>query len=146
MTLKEFAGRLQEIYLTSARDIAHEKDNVCAGIPAAQQSSIASFCKQLQSTFSQKEMSETPVRKNAARLLHIFLLSVLNEPDEDWGVYKDLKDIYDCRICANAIAQVCVKGLMAPVTGNEFGSSDPFTDKEAEEVIRRIIKWTSVNI
>ncbi len=125
MTLEEFADRLAE-----ASQGANDAD-------------ITAFRRDISGTFSKIEMSEPPTRKNAARLLRLYLLNVVHEPDEDWGKYKDLKDIYDCRICANAIAQVCIKGLMKPVKRNEFGVNLPLTDEEAEETLKTIYNKTA---
>ena len=53
-------------------------------------------------------------RKSAATLIHIFLREVLKEPDEasDGPSRRVLRDIYDCRVCANHVAQVYDKGIM----------------------------------
>ena len=96
------------------------------------------FSDTLRGTFSDAQQQAPMIRRDAARILHIFLLQILQVPDEDWGEYKKLKDIYDCRICANAIAQVCVKQLMKPRSRYEFGIHDPFTESEAAEVLDRI--------
>ena len=52
-------------------------------------------------------------RKNVARILHQDLLKVRNIPDigDIYEAYK-LKDLFDCRICANHVAQVYLRGLM----------------------------------
>ena len=52
-------------------------------------------------------------RKNVARILHQYLLKVRNIPDigDIYEAYK-LKDLFDCRICANHVAQVYLRGLM----------------------------------
>ena len=53
-------------------------------------------------------------RKNVARILHLYLLKVRNIPDicDIPEAYK-LKDLFDCRICANHVAQVYLRGLMS---------------------------------
>ena len=52
-------------------------------------------------------------RKICAVILHSFLQQINHEKDEiDISSAMVLKDIYDCRICANHIAQVYVKGIM----------------------------------
>ena len=52
-------------------------------------------------------------RKICAVILHGYLQRTLKEKDEiDISPAMVLKDIYDCRICANHIAQVYVKGIM----------------------------------
>ena len=56
---------------------------------------------------------EATDRKTAAVLLHIFLLTELKEPDEsDISGASILRDLYDCRVCVNHIAQVYLKGIM----------------------------------
>ncbi len=58
--------------------------------------------------------NEPLLRKNAARILHMYMLKVLKEPDEasDGPSRKVLRDIFDCRVCANHVAQVYDKGIM----------------------------------
>lgn len=52
-------------------------------------------------------------RKNVARILHQYLLKVRNIPDiGDISEAYKLKDLFDCRICANHVAQVYLRGLM----------------------------------
>jgi hypothetical protein len=110
-----------------------------AGMAAEQKK----FSDTLRGTFSDAQQQALMIRRDAARILHLFLLQVLKVPDEDWGEYKKLKDIYDCRICANAIAQVCVKQLMKPRSRYEFGIHDPFTESEAAEVRDRLNEYIS---
>lgn len=53
-------------------------------------------------------------RKNVARILHQYLLKVKNIPDiGDISEAYKLKDLFDCRICANHVAQVYLRGLMS---------------------------------
>ncbi len=110
-----------------------------AGMAAEQKQ----FSDTLRGTFSDAQQQSPMIRRDAARILHLFLLQVLKVPDEDWGEYKKLKDVYDCRICANAIAQVCVKQLMKPRSRYEFGIHDPFTESEAAEVRDRLNEYIS---
>jgi hypothetical protein len=52
-------------------------------------------------------------RKNVARILHMYLLKVRLVPDlPDISRASALKDLYDCRICANHVAQVYLRGIM----------------------------------
>lgn len=51
-------------------------------------------------------------RKNVARICHMYLLKVLKANDLDINGAKELKDLYDCRVCANHIAQVYMRGIM----------------------------------
>ncbi len=125
MTLQELADRLLDI--SSAR----------SEIP---EDAVKRFREEIRGTFSNVELCKPAVRKNAARMLHLYLLTVTGEPDEDWGEYASLKDIYDCRICANAIAQVLVKGIMKlHGTGKKiFGGDELLTEEEASQILERI--------
>jgi hypothetical protein len=60
------------------------------------------------------------------------------EEDEDWGIAKGFRDIYDCRVCANAVAQVAVKGILPPETDIFFGMTDILTDEKALETVIRL--------
>ena len=52
-------------------------------------------------------------RKNVARILHQYLLKVRNISDiGDISEAYKLKDLFDCRICANHVAQVYLRGIM----------------------------------
>ena len=54
-------------------------------------------------------------RKKCAEIIHLFLQKILREKDEI-GIEKAyfIKDLFDCRVCANHIAQVYLKGIMFP--------------------------------
>lgn len=55
-------------------------------------------------------------RRSAARILHNFMRIVLGIKDEpDISKAYVLKDLFDCRVCANHIAQVYLKGVMKEV-------------------------------
>ena len=86
--------------------------------------------------FSKSALEGALIKRDAARLIHLYLYMILGEKDLDWGEYGKLKDIYECRICANAIVQVCIKGIMNPEKENEFGVLREVDDKEAEELLR----------
>lgn len=51
-------------------------------------------------------------RKNVARICHMYLQKVMKVNDLDISGAKELKDLYDCRVCANHIAQVYMRGIM----------------------------------
>lgn len=77
-------------------------------------------------------------RQNAAGVVHKYLLDVLKEPDEaDIRRAYVLKDLFDCRVCVNHVAQVWLKGIM--------GDSSPYFDMdlivdeaEAEGIVKRV--------
>ena len=51
-------------------------------------------------------------RKNVARICHMYLLKVMKAADLDISGAEKLRDLYDCRVCANHIAQVYMRGIM----------------------------------
>lgn len=52
-------------------------------------------------------------RRHAARIIHSTLINYLHEEDlVDWSVAENLKDLYECHVCVNNIAQVYAKGIM----------------------------------
>ena len=52
-------------------------------------------------------------RKNIARIIHMYLLKELYIPDlYDIQKAEVLRDLYDCRTCANHVAQVYLRGIM----------------------------------
>ncbi|MBO4637164.1 MAG: hypothetical protein J5685_08485 [Clostridiales bacterium] len=55
----------------------------------------------------------TITRKNAARIIHMYLLKVsgLSDISGISGAEK-LRDLYDCRVCTNHVAQVYLRGIM----------------------------------
>ena len=77
-------------------------------------------------------------RKLAARILHCSLQRLTDEKDDDWGQARNFKDIYDCRVCANAVAQVTVKGIMEPMSSDVFGMTEVLSDSDAETAILRL--------
>lgn len=88
-------------------------------------------------------------RRNAASIIHIFIRDVLNIPDisdpKRLAECDKLKDLYDCRVCVNAIMQVYLRKLMVPLyklsdTSLMFGGKDKFCNDELTHVIININK------
>lgn len=53
-------------------------------------------------------------RKNIARIIHMYLLKVKGISDlQDISKACELRDLYDCRVCANHIAQVYLRDIMS---------------------------------
>lgn len=77
-------------------------------------------------------------RRLAARVVHLFMTRILNIPDEDWDKALGLRDIYECRSCANAIAQVCQRGIMLPLNEDRFGLSEDVTQEVLDRIIERL--------
>lgn len=58
-------------------------------------------------------LGEPIVRKSAARIIHEYLIKELKKEDlEDISGAAVLRDLYDCRVCVNHIAQVYLRGIM----------------------------------
>lgn len=82
-------------------------------------------------------------RRNVARVGHEFACIVLNERDEtDWKAVQSLRDLYDCRVCAKHIAQVCLKGIMEPKEEKRFQLLLGITEKEMRDIVERIVNVT----
>ena len=79
-----------------------------------------------------------PTRKLAALILYRSLQRLTDEPDDDWGMARNFKDIYDCRVCANAVAQVSVKGILEPLAEDCFGMTETLSDSDAEKAVLRL--------
>ncbi len=53
-------------------------------------------------------------RKIIARIIHMYLLKVKGISDlQDISKASELRDLYDCRVCANHIAQVYLRDIMS---------------------------------
>ncbi|MBR6380146.1 MAG: hypothetical protein IKS07_00530 [Lachnospiraceae bacterium] len=129
MVLKEFLD-----LLLPRADAA----NTAGQMPAYEAEKKEEWLAALLAEIPKERQTEPLRRKVAAKAVHGFLLEVLGEPDEDWGEAAKLADIYECRVCANAVAQVCVKGIMEPVSKAEFGGNLPLSETEAERVTDRV--------
>ena len=61
-------------------------------------------------------LDEAIDRRTAARILHMYRRKVLGISDvPDISPAYNLRDLFDCRVCANHIAQVVLQGVMEPV-------------------------------
>lgn len=78
-------------------------------------------------------------KRHAARIVHEFLRIEGKEKDErDIKKARQLEDLYHCRVCANHIAQVFVKGIMQARTEKRFGLLDPISETEMEMIFLRM--------
>ena len=86
-------------------------------------------------------------RSDAARYAHLYMRENLGLPDiPDISEAEILKDLYDCRVCANHIAQAYLRGIMPGkdmpgVLGRVFLAFDPgapVEEAEAEQIILKI--------
>ena len=78
-------------------------------------------------------------KKICARILHEFMTNVLEIPDVDWQKAGELKDIYDCRVCANAIAQVYERGIMAEAKEKVFGLNEIVSEEDAGNYVKSLL-------
>ena len=61
-------------------------------------------------------------RKNVARILHMYLMKEKGVKDlPDINDAKVLRDLYDCRVCANHVAQMYLRGIMDARTMDKNG-------------------------
>ncbi len=80
-------------------------------------------------------------RRTAARILHMYrkqVLGISDVPDISAAYY--VKDLFDCRVCANHIAQIILQGVMEPVKVGDMVIFDVYktlTDKEARDYISK---------
>ncbi|MCR5686082.1 MAG: rhodanese-like domain-containing protein [Lachnospiraceae bacterium] len=79
-------------------------------------------------------------KAEAARIVHEYLISVLDEKDEDdISAACRLRDIYDCHVCAGHVAQTYVKGIIAPDSEKVFGLKTALKAGEADMIVLRVL-------
>lgn len=90
---------------------------------------------------------EQIIRKQMARILHMFLLKAMGISDiPDIRNAEVLCDLYDCRVCAGHVAQVYLRGIMDAKTlgGNDgflwFDLDGTCEPAEISESIRRTLE------
>jgi hypothetical protein len=73
-------------------------------------------------------------RRTVARLMHIYMKKYLGLKDPtDISQAYCLRDLFDCRICAQHIAVMYVLGIMKAVKINDFMIFDSFAKVEEQE-------------
>ena len=78
-------------------------------------------------------------KREAARIAYSFVHEFLGEDDEkDWDNARFLRDIYDCHTCVRFIAQMYVKGIIRPISCDEFGIDEMISGEEARDIALRI--------
>ncbi len=82
---------------------------------------------------------EELTKKNAARICYEFIKNVLALRDLDWGDATRFKDIYECRVCANPIAQVYNYGIIEPESVDTFGINQYVNDDNADMIVSKIM-------
>lgn len=81
-------------------------------------------------------------RKKIVGLIHDFLRTELQEPDEmDSSPAYELQDLFDCRVCAGHIIQIYVKGIMDEVVLPDgrliFAGEKEVSKEELEDIITK---------
>lgn len=97
------------------------------------------------------ESDDVLLRKNCARILHRYMQKVLGEKDATEGLVsnREVRDIYDCRICAVHIVQVLTKGIMQTVDINGlrlFDGNREVSEDEALLYIERMLRTVQGNL
>jgi hypothetical protein len=78
-------------------------------------------------------------RGSCARILHMYRVKVLGIKDvEDITLAYELRDIFDCRVCTNHIAQIVLCNIMEPVTLGGLRIFDVYGEVSEEEARRYI--------
>ena len=102
-------------------------------------SGIGHYLEYFMTGYPPEKLELKLTRKIAARLIHEFMQNVLGFYDEEWKEAAKLKDIYDCRVCANAIAQVYDRGIMPASADMVFGLNEVVTSHDALEYINKML-------
>ena len=89
-------------------------------------------------------------RQTAARIIHQFLKLECNVPDlADIAPALRLRDLYNCRACAEHIAQVYTRGIIKEESDFSDSSNDsvilfnhlaPVTKTEAQKILEQLLK------
>ncbi|WP_092325600.1 hypothetical protein [Butyrivibrio sp. YAB3001] len=125
MTEKDFFDKLIENYiLCTGKDISAEQ--------------LGYYLEFFLDRYPDEKLNQKLTKKVAARMIHEFLKNVLKLSDMDWGAATALRDIYECRVCSNAIAQVYVRGIISPLTKDIFGLNEIVTKEQADEILHKL--------
>lgn len=122
MTEKEFFDKL---IMTYSEEISED-------LPA---DGLGYYLEYFLDNYPPEKLELQVTKKIAARIIHEFMVNVLGWQDMEWGPAAQLKDIYDCRVCSNAIAQVFVRGIIGQAQPQVFGLNMTLTQKEGSEII-----------
>lgn len=100
---------------------------------------VQNFLTKLDFEYSEFSLHDELNKKMLASIVHSYLLTKLNEKDEeDWSSVRILKDIYECHTCVAHIAQVYVKGIVPLLSQGVFGGNQLVCESLADEVIQKI--------
>ena len=137
MTAKEFVDGLWSVY----------DEHQQIGITRCEIEDKLTLCEmedKLKYVLSNIPANEELTRNQAAKILHTYMRDVLGIPDitDENVLHKatELRDLYDCRICAADIMQVYLRGMMdagyvIKETGMKmFGGSEKLTEIELDKI------------
>ena len=103
-------------------------DHIIENAPASA-GDTAAFWRHMMADNSDAMLDKSVTAKKAALILYAFIKDVRGLDETDWGDAKLFRDIYDCRICANAIAQVCARGILKPERKDLFDGDRVMSDE-----------------
>ena len=121
---KDFFDQLIEKYVETTGD----------DLPAE---GIGYYLEYFLNNYPNEKLGLPITKKIAARLIHEFMINILKIEDRDWGEAAQLKDIYDCRVCSNAIAQVYIRGIIPASKDGAFGLGETLDKGVVDEILER---------
>jgi hypothetical protein len=121
---KDFFDQLIEKYVETTGD----------DLPAE---GIGYYLEYFLNNYPNEKLGLPITKKIAARLIHEFMINILKIEDRDWGEAAQLKDIYDCRVCSNAIAQVYIRGIIPASNDGAFGLGETLDKGVVDEILER---------
>ena len=121
---KDFFDQLIEKYVETTGD----------DLPAE---GIGYYLEYFLNNYPNEKLGLPITKKIAARLIHEFMINILKIEDLDWGEAAQLKDIYDCRVCSNAIAQVYIRGIIPASKDGAFGLGETLDKGVVDEILER---------
>ncbi len=143
VTTRELVRMLLELEMAGQYDLQGEYDSEQAPVNVddadLQACRLAGWLEEQDILNADKPLE----RRNLARILHEYLRRVRGVRDlPDITPDYELKDLFDCRICADHIAQVVLRGLMEPVRIGDlciFDGHRLCDKKEAEAAVTRLL-------
>lgn len=146
MTIEDFVKLMwNSLAPATPREISGGKETFCGGDRTLlHYGHVAGWLEDQDEVHPQASLD----KRTAARITHQFMKIELHIPDEpDISKAEVLKDLYTCRVCANHVAQIFVKGIMDcdeeidPATGATvqlFNMLSPVSTTEAGLIIEKI--------
>lgn len=127
MTEKEFFDKLLQAY----------SEEISEDLPG---DGLGYYLEYFLDNYPPEKLELKLTKKIAARIIHEFMVNILKWPDLEWREAGKLKDIYDCRVCAGAIAQVYERGLLGEEQPLVFGLNKTLSAEEAKVLIDKFIE------